>query len=213
MKAKSVLRSVISGLFRNHMETAGLHQYPLCLNTDQAYVGWPELGRRIAVMAPEIPKRQLMPKGPFLTCLSPESHVGPFAHAIDFLVPDDEPVLASEAGIIETVVEGNKVHGPTRDFAGHLNYVTIRHEFGGNIEFSQYCHLRQNSIHEIGLKVGDTVTKGQEIALTGMTGWTDRPHLHFIAFRACPGEFGFHSLVVRFAPFEVEGKQLYYSAP
>ncbi|MBL7723438.1 MAG: M23 family metallopeptidase [Chitinophagaceae bacterium] len=40
-----------------------------------------------------------------------------------------------------------------------------------------YWHLQHNGAL---VKVGDTVTKGQVIALSGKTGYAMTPHLHFL---------------------------------
>jgi murein DD-endopeptidase MepM/ murein hydrolase activator NlpD len=71
------------------------------------------------------------------------------------------PVLASNAGTI--------VHA---DYLGiYGNCVIIDHGLGVQ---SLYAHLSQ-----IGVKVGDSVTKGQEIGRTGATGLAGGDHLHF----------------------------------
>ncbi|MFH1211650.1 MAG: M23 family metallopeptidase, partial [Candidatus Woesearchaeota archaeon] len=62
-------------------------------------------------------------------------------------------------------------------------------------EFSQYLHLKfKGSL----VKTGVRVKKGQPIALSGNTGFTTAPHLHFIVFRLNNTEIGWESLKVRF---------------
>ncbi|MDD3774177.1 MAG: M23 family metallopeptidase [Patescibacteria group bacterium] len=61
--------------------------------------------------------------------------------------------------------------------------------------------LAKNSVSRNGLKIGDKVKKGQVIARTGKTGWTDRDHLHFIVFRLdnqIGNNHGFKSLKPKF---------------
>jgi murein DD-endopeptidase MepM/ murein hydrolase activator NlpD len=71
------------------------------------------------------------------------------------------PVHASNAGVI--------VHA---DFLGiYGNCVIVDHGLGVQ---SLYAHLSQ-----IGVKVGDSVTKGQELGRTGATGLAGGDHLHF----------------------------------
>jgi hypothetical protein len=53
------------------------------------------------------------------------------------------------------------------------NYVIIDH---GNAEYSVLAHFMQNSII---VSVGDLVTKGQEIGLSGNSGNSTEPHLHY----------------------------------
>jgi murein DD-endopeptidase MepM/ murein hydrolase activator NlpD len=77
-----------------------------------------------------------------------------------------------------------------------MNLITIKHENG---EQTQYIHLAKDSLVE-GLDRGSKVKKGQQIAVTGMTGWTDRPHLHFLTFKLMehPYPYHFKSLKPRF---------------
>lgn len=148
-----------------------------------------------------IPVAELIRVGPFITARSPESHIGPYRWAIDFLVPDGTPVLASQDGKIIEVIEDQTLWGDGAEFRDKLNYLTLEHQG----EYSQYCHLAAGSVSEQKLRVGDRVWKGKRIGTVGKTGWTDRDHLHFIVFRGVPEyvprfgkEFGFRSLKVRF---------------
>ena len=45
--------------------------------------------------------------------------------------------------------------------------------------FASYAHIKKNSVK---LNVGDKVKKGDIIAASGNTGWTNGPHLHFSCF-------------------------------
>ncbi len=45
--------------------------------------------------------------------------------------------------------------------------------------FATYAHIKYNGAK---CKVGDTVKRGDVIALSGNTGWTSGPHLHFVCF-------------------------------
>lgn len=57
------------------------------------------------------------------------------------------------------------------DGGAYGNNVVIKHKDG---HYSQYGHLSS-----IGVSVGQTVTAGEQIALSGNTGNTTGPHLHF----------------------------------
>ena len=133
---------------------------------------------------------------------SPRSHIGPYLHAIDFLVPDGTPVLAAQNGRVERFHDENNVYGDSSDFRDKVNFIDIIHAYG---EVTEYCHLAKGSVHALGIKVGDYVTCGQVIAKVGMTGWTDRDHLHFIVLRDDEGNpdnplegVKFKSLGIRF---------------
>ncbi|MDP2630970.1 MAG: peptidoglycan DD-metalloendopeptidase family protein [Candidatus Uhrbacteria bacterium] len=135
-------------------------------------------GRALAGQHP--PERFIHQLGPFIISRSPESHTKAFMQALDFLVPDGTPVVATADGNIVEVVISNTEWGPGPDFSQFMNYITVAHQDG---EFSQYCHLAVNSA-PLGLTVGSEVKKGMQIAITGKTGWTDRDHLHFMVFRS-----------------------------
>lgn len=129
---------------------------------------------------------------------SPQSHVGPFKHAIDFLVPDGTDVYAALDGTIVDIQERFNQWGPTPDYAQFLNYITIQH---GPNEFIQYCHLAKDSVSRENLKVGTQVKQGQKIATVGKTGWTNTDHLHVLAFRRDENPanlWGFKSLKISF---------------
>jgi murein DD-endopeptidase MepM/ murein hydrolase activator NlpD len=55
------------------------------------------------------------------------------------------------------------------------------------------------------VKAGDTVKCGQEIALVGNSGNTDRPHLHFNIADA-PGVLTAHGVPYVFTKFRVDGE-------
>lgn len=133
-------------------------------------------------------------RGPFVCARSPQSHLGPFKWAIDFLVPDGTPVLAAYDGTIIEVQEHSNSWGDGPEYRDRLNYVTIRHE---GDELTQYCHLKKDSVSESGIGVGSRVWQGQQVAIVGKTGWTDRDHLHFIVFRTG----------VRIGPFKYKSVQ------
>ncbi|QKN83581.1 M23 family metallopeptidase [Scandinavium goeteborgense] len=79
----------------------------------------------------------------------------------DYAAPRLTPVLASEEGIV--------VEADTHSFAG--NYVVLQHPGGWR---SRYLHL-----DKIIVAVGQKVARGKLIALSGNTGRSTGPHLHF----------------------------------
>ena len=80
---------------------------------------------------------------------------------VDIGVPENSPVYASAAG---TVVFS--------EWCGNYGYyIKIDH---GNGIITGYAHN-----NELLYKVGDTVEKGEVIALSGSTGYSTGPHIHF----------------------------------
>ncbi len=171
--------------------TRNRYIFPLAIDPNRAKKeGW-----RLAVGNPPDETYELQC---FVCAKSPQSHIGPYRWAIDFLVPDGTPVCAAQAGRIVEVQEHSTKWGPTSEYRDMLNYVTLEHVNG---EYSQYCHLAPQSVKRRGLKLGNSVKQGQQIATVGKTGWTDRDHLHFIVFRGAQNEspFVIKSLKVVFA--------------
>ncbi|MFD7917639.1 M23 family metallopeptidase [Streptomyces sp. NPDC059740] len=84
----------------------------------------------------------------------------------DFVVPTGTPVHAAHGG---TVVKAGPNGGG--DGPAYGNAVVIRNAEG---VYTQYAHLSR-----IDVGVGRHVTTGQEIGLSGSTGNSTGPHLHF----------------------------------
>jgi murein DD-endopeptidase MepM/ murein hydrolase activator NlpD len=99
------------------------------------------------------------------------SHNGKAEYAYDFGLLDGRPVLAAASGIVSYAHDGEWACGGPK-LLREVNYVTIDHPDGSA---TLYAHLSS-----VEVKVGDVVAAGQEIGLSGRTGYTQcRPHLHF----------------------------------
>ncbi|MEU9720724.1 M23 family metallopeptidase [Streptomyces sp. NPDC047976] len=84
----------------------------------------------------------------------------------DFAVPTGTKVKAAAAG---TVVKAGPNGGG--DGPAYGNAIVIKH---ADSTYSQYAHLSQ-----IQVKIGQKVSAAQQIALSGNTGNSSGPHLHF----------------------------------
>ncbi|PCG81581.1 peptidase [Streptomyces sp. WZ.A104] len=84
----------------------------------------------------------------------------------DFAVPVGTPVVAAHTGTIVKAGPNGGGDGPA-----YGNAVVIKHANG---KYSQYAHLSK-----INVKIGQQVKTGQKIALSGNTGNSSGPHLHF----------------------------------
>ena len=106
------------------------------------------------------------------------SHRGIEEFAVDFKMPVGTPVHAARGGIVARVVESHN-KGCWEDGCGRFaNFVVILHSDGTT---GEYYHLQQ---HGALVDVGERVTAGQKIGLSGNTGHTTMPHLHFAVYRA-----------------------------
>ncbi len=100
-------------------------------------------------------------------------------YAIDFSLKINDTVSSAADGYVVGVIKDYELGGTTEDWIDYSNYITIYHPKSGL--FTQYVHLVKSGSF---VKVGDTVIKGQPIGLSGMTGYTTIPHLHFNVIEA-----------------------------
>jgi murein DD-endopeptidase MepM/ murein hydrolase activator NlpD len=95
-------------------------------------------------------------------------------YAVDIVMPEGTPVLAARDGVVMTV--DNDFFGAGLDMAQYgdrANNIRIVHNDG---TMAVYAHLQLESAQ---VSVGDHVRAGQQLALSGDTGYTTGPHLHF----------------------------------
>lgn len=94
---------------------------------------------------------------------------------VEFGVPAGTPVLATAAGTV--IAAGNDAtvsYGPQTDFYGNLVIIELAGQTAGSSVFTLYGHLS-----EVSVTVGQVVTTGEVVGLSGSTGVADGPHLHF----------------------------------
>ncbi|MDX3579255.1 MULTISPECIES: M23 family metallopeptidase [unclassified Streptomyces] len=84
----------------------------------------------------------------------------------DFAVPSGTKVMAAHGGTVVKAGGNGAGDGPA-----YGNAIVIKHANG---VYSQYAHLSR-----IDVKIGQVVKTGQKIALSGNTGNSSGPHLHF----------------------------------
>jgi murein DD-endopeptidase MepM/ murein hydrolase activator NlpD len=106
----------------------------------------------------------------------------PSENAVDWTVPEGTVVCAAREGRVVGVRQDSTVGGPDRKFRPFANYVIIKHADG---TFADYVHLKTGGAL---VRMGDEVTVGQPIGLSGQTGFTSAPHLHFSVFQAIDGK-------------------------
>ncbi len=91
-------------------------------------------------------------------------------YAVDIGMPIGTPIIAARAGKV-VAVRDHFADGNDKDL--EENYVMVEHV---DKTVARYIHLQQGGA---GVKVGDRVNQGQRIALSGNSGQTGGPHLHF----------------------------------
>ena len=94
-------------------------------------------------------------------------------YAVDIPMSEGTPVHAARGGVIMDVADDFFIGG-TDDELGHKsNYVRILHDDG---TMAVYAHLKLETLQ---FPIGTRVVRGQMIALSGNTGYSSGPHLHF----------------------------------
>jgi len=119
------------------------------------------------------------------------SHQGSNKHAVDWKMPEGTPIYAARGGLVVKTRDDSSRGGSGMEYDKFNNYVLIRHDDG---TLGHYCHLKKN-----GAKVtrGQRVETGDLIALSGNTGFSSGPHLHFCVFKTKNGRER-ESIPVRF---------------
>lgn len=120
-----------------------------------------------------------------------------------------QPIIATCEGIVREVVDIypdsviNKQHDIdklARDIRG--NYIVIK-----NVDstYSFYGHLKPKSI---GVKEGQSIQKGDLLALCGNSGFSSEPHLHF-HIQDKPSFYCSSGIPIQFEKIHIKEKQIY----
>ena len=112
----------------------------------------------------------------------PRTHRHEHHHAIDFSLATGTPILAARSGVVALVVDVPCDHEAG---TGCRNVrVDVRHRDGS---YASYQHLKPLSI---AVEEGDEIAVGDVLALSGNSGKSRGPHLHFQVYSPTPdGEF------------------------
>ena len=134
---------------------------PKARHDDRVVYAWP--------FPPGAPAR--LSQGPH----GPTHHDRGSQYAIDLAVPEGTPVLAARAGTVVFLESRYFESGMDRaKYLSRSNQVRILHDDGS---MASYAHLYPESID---LEPGQRVEAGQRIGLSGNTGYSSGPHLHFV---------------------------------
>lgn len=109
-----------------------------------------------------------------------QSFGGSFTHntpssyyAIDFNTQIGDTIYAAREGIVVKTKSEFKEHGG-KEYFNKANYIMIIHDDG---TLANYLHLDYQGVLVL---AGDKVKRGQPIGISGFTGYSTTPHLHFV---------------------------------
>ncbi len=124
----------------------------------------------------------------------------PFSHnndlmryALDINLAVGDTISSSSDGYVVGVVDGYSRGGKDPKWKPYGNFITVYEPISGI--YYQYVHLHHKGSF---VAVGDSVVRGQPIGLSGMTGFTTGPHLHFSALVPTDDVEGLISIPVEF---------------
>jgi murein DD-endopeptidase MepM/ murein hydrolase activator NlpD len=96
--------------------------------------------------------------------------------ALDFKMKRGTKICAAREGVVVRLKEDGDRGGLKKRYRPYGNYVIIQHADSSR---AGYWHLQKDGVL---VNLGDTVQKGQVIALSGKTGYSFTPHLHFLVW-------------------------------
>ncbi len=116
-------------------------------------------------------------------------------YAIDFQLNVGETIYAARDGLVIKVIDWFTKQGG-KELINAANRILILHEDG---TIASYVHLNYKGSF---VKEGQQVIEGQKIGISGLTGFTNGPHLHFVVRKendiAIPIYFkGYNKIILR----------------
>ncbi|MFC6839415.1 M23 family metallopeptidase [Xanthomonas theicola] len=124
------------------------------------------------------------------------------AYALDFALPEATPVLAAREGVVMEVHDDFRQSGTNPRLGRAANLVRVVHADGS---MAIYAHLVAGGVQ---VRVGQAVRRGERLGLSGNTGLSSGPHLHFAIQRN-------RGLRLESVPFRMAGPlgELHFARP
>lgn len=123
-----------------------------------------------------------------------QGYHGAFSHqneyALDFRMPVGTMIRAARDGIVFDTKDDGFRGGVDPSLRSEANFVRILHRDG---TMADYVHLNQFGVT---VQIGESVRAGQLIGMSGNTGFSSEPHLHFAV--SIPKYFEAQTIPVRF---------------
>ncbi|WP_340153830.1 M23 family metallopeptidase [uncultured Marivirga sp.] len=117
-------------------------------------------------------------------------------NAIDFNLEVGDSIYAARAGLVTEVKQDSDIGGNAPKYEPYGNFIKVYHDDG---TLGSYVHLVKNGSL---VKKGDQITEGQLIGISGNTGWSSGPHLHFMVTQN--RDFQNFTLPIKFLNYEDE---------
>ncbi|CAN5843963.1 hypothetical protein BH11MYX2_BH11MYX2_22230 [soil metagenome] len=123
------------------------------------------------------------------------SHTKSNEYAVDFDCPVATPVLAAREGIVVVTHASAQGAGTTLEYLDYkrVNFVLVQHDDG---TLGEYMHLSPSGVM---VRPGQRIERHQQLALSGNTGFSTQPHLHFQIMTAADDGYSAVSFPFRFA--------------
>ena len=119
-----------------------------------------------------------------------QGNFGKFSHtaasrneyAVDWAAAPGTTICAARGGVVTGVRQDFTLGGTEEKYKAAGNYVIIKHPDG---TFAEYYHLQPKGAL---VQLGQKVSTGQAIGLSGNTGFSARPHIHMAVFQNVDGK-------------------------
>lgn len=110
------------------------------------------------------------------------SHSGNDQYAIDWAMKEGSKICAARDGVVVGVRDYFSEGAPDESYRSKANFVIIKHIDG---TYAEYLHIMEGGAQ---VYVGQDVKAGDVIALSGNTGYSSGPHLHFSVYKTIDGK-------------------------
>ena len=118
-----------------------------------------------------------------------QGFLGKFSHslgsqdenAVDWSMPIGTEIIAARAGKVVATRADVSMGGTRLEYKNEFNYIVIKHDDG---TYAEYVHLDKDGVQ---VHTGDKIEQGKVIGLSGNTGYSSAPHLHFAVFNTLNG--------------------------